>query len=239
MTVWREIGVALIDEIDTGVLQPGVRLPSDEDLAARFGVNRHTVRKALTHLQSEGLLRSERGRGTFVSEDVISYRLAERTYFEENLEQRNQAASRTLLSVAELFASAQVARSLKIQPGEEVVLATSLGEADGIPVHMVQMYFSSRRLPCIAEAFRSHGTKATDQMSTTSVLESVGVDYFRRKNVRLRARLPTRQEAQKLKMPSTEPVIVTEIVNVGQDGTPVFFAITSFVSGRIEFTMEF
>ncbi|HUO00134.1 MAG TPA: GntR family transcriptional regulator, partial [Bradyrhizobium sp.] len=60
ISLWRQVGETLLQEIDQGVLSPGERLPTDADLAARFQVNRHTVRRALAHLQNEGLLRVER-----------------------------------------------------------------------------------------------------------------------------------------------------------------------------------
>lgn len=238
MTVWRGIGDTLLGEIDRGLLQAGARLPADEDLAARFGVNKHTVRRALSHLQSEGVVRSERGRGTFVVDDVISFRLAERTYLEENLRKGNRAASRTILSIAELFAPEVVARALDINPGDKVLLITSLGEADSVPVHVVQMYFPLDRLPGIDDAFRAHGTKPSDRISTTAVLRSVGIKDIRRRDIRIKCRLPTQQEAQKLKMPSTDPVFQTEITNVDPNGSPVFFAITCFCGSRIEFVMD-
>ncbi|MET4096378.1 FadR/GntR family transcriptional regulator [Arthrobacter sp. UYCu712] len=48
-----------------GVIQPGDKLPSENTLIGEFGVSRTVVRAALTHLQAEGLVETERGRGSF------------------------------------------------------------------------------------------------------------------------------------------------------------------------------
>ena len=56
--------------ISAGRLQPGQQLPSARDLAAELRVNFHTVRKAYADLEAEGVLRFERGRGTFVPDRV-------------------------------------------------------------------------------------------------------------------------------------------------------------------------
>src|SRR5262245_61224594 len=56
--------------IASGRLRPGEQLPSARDLAAQLRVNFHTVRKAYADLESEGVLRFERGRGTFVPRQV-------------------------------------------------------------------------------------------------------------------------------------------------------------------------
>ena len=45
--------------IMAGLLKPGEQLPSETDLAGRFGVNRSTVREGIRQLESEGLLRRE------------------------------------------------------------------------------------------------------------------------------------------------------------------------------------
>jgi GntR family transcriptional regulator len=55
--------------VATRRLLPGTKLASARDLAAELGVNFHTVRKAYADLESEGVLRSDRGVGTFVPDE--------------------------------------------------------------------------------------------------------------------------------------------------------------------------
>lgn len=59
----------LLQAIRLGVVSPGERLPSERDLAARFGVSRVTLREAIRALQQAGFVESRRGRygGTFVT----------------------------------------------------------------------------------------------------------------------------------------------------------------------------
>jgi GntR family transcriptional regulator len=65
------LGAQLAARIRTGVregkLGAGDRLPSVRELAEAAGVNVNTVRAVYARLESEGLVRSEHGRGTFVS----------------------------------------------------------------------------------------------------------------------------------------------------------------------------
>jgi GntR family transcriptional regulator len=58
----------LTREIETGRRRAGERLPSEPAICEQFGVSRTTVRQALAALESEGLVRREKGRGTFVAE---------------------------------------------------------------------------------------------------------------------------------------------------------------------------
>jgi GntR family transcriptional regulator len=56
--------------VASGRLKPGERLPAARDLAADLKVNFHTVRKVYGDLEQEGVVRTERGLGTFVADRV-------------------------------------------------------------------------------------------------------------------------------------------------------------------------
>lgn len=60
----------LKEEIRSGNIQAGQKLPSENELTRQFQVSRHTVRKALSILENEGLVVAEHGRGTFCAESV-------------------------------------------------------------------------------------------------------------------------------------------------------------------------
>ena len=75
LQVDRETGVpigtqlawALSERISDGTLKVGDKLPSVRELAAEAGVNVNTARAVYARLEREGLIRSEQGRGTFVT----------------------------------------------------------------------------------------------------------------------------------------------------------------------------
>jgi GntR family transcriptional repressor for pyruvate dehydrogenase complex len=60
-----DLAADLRTRIVDGVIQPGEKLPSENTLISEFGVSRTVVRSALTRLQAEGLVETERGRGSF------------------------------------------------------------------------------------------------------------------------------------------------------------------------------
>ncbi len=64
---YKEIYRELSREITTGVFAAGERIPTELQLAGRFGVTRQTVLKALDVLKHDGMLKSVRGKGTFVA----------------------------------------------------------------------------------------------------------------------------------------------------------------------------
>jgi GntR family transcriptional regulator len=70
----RPIYSQLIEQIElmvvSGIYPPGSKLPSVRDMAAEASVNPNTMQRALSQLESEGLLYSQRTSGRFVTEDV-------------------------------------------------------------------------------------------------------------------------------------------------------------------------
>lgn len=65
--VYKQIADRLRDLLDDGELRPGDKLPSESTLMRRYGTSRATIRSALGQLTEEGRVRSERGRGVFVT----------------------------------------------------------------------------------------------------------------------------------------------------------------------------
>ena len=83
--LWYQIAEILGREISNDVHRAGRQFPTESLLTGRFGVNRHTVRHAVSSLADQGLVRVEKGRGTFVEDHVIDYRIGKRTRFSANL----------------------------------------------------------------------------------------------------------------------------------------------------------
>ncbi len=67
--IWKSIHDSLQHDIAGRRYMPGDKLPTEAALAQRFGVNRHTIRRALGALADEGVVHSRRGAGFFVSHD--------------------------------------------------------------------------------------------------------------------------------------------------------------------------
>ncbi|QND52071.1 phosphonate metabolism transcriptional regulator PhnF [Phyllobacterium sp. 628] len=239
LALWRQIGNVLSDEIEHGDLSPDQRLPSSEALAARFGVNRHTVLKAINHLQSQGKVRIERGRGSFAVVNKLDYNIGSHQLFEQNLAASNMAPSRTVLAVAECHAPGPVAEALKLAKGRQVLLVTTLGEADGITVNYGNHYIASDRLPGIVPLFKTLVGKERQAFSFRSLFEQCSVRDYHRKDVTVRSRPPTNEETRYLNIPTIEYVLTTLAIGVGTDEVPLTYAEMAFASSRVSFKVSF
>ena len=231
VALWKQIHDWLEFRIREGELAPGSRLPTEQDLAERFGVNRHTVRRALTLLAEKDLIRTEQGSGSFVREQVIEYAVGARTRFHENLLRQERKPRGELISSGVIPATTDVARALELDKGEPVIQLETAGEADGIRVCLASAHFPQSRFPGLDEHYRRTG-------SVTQALREYGVADYRRRTTIISSRLPTAREARILRQARTKPVLVTESVNVDTRGWPIEFCETRFASERIQFVIE-
>lgn len=75
LPIYTQIITQIQQRILTGRLQPGDRLPSVRDLAAEAGVNPNTMQRAMTELERQELVHSQRTAGRFVTEDEAVIRV--------------------------------------------------------------------------------------------------------------------------------------------------------------------
>src|SRR5262249_26473857 len=95
--LYHQLRCVLADAIESGQWKSGEQLPTEDQLAANFGVSKITVRQALQELASAGYVRREQGRGTFVAKATLDQGPRELTSFTEEMKRhRLQASSRVL-----------------------------------------------------------------------------------------------------------------------------------------------
>lgn len=227
VTLWRQITESLSADLRTGRLKPGTQLPTEVELAERFAVNRHTVRRALAMLADQGILRIEQGRGTFVNETTIDYVLGRRTRFSANLHAQGRGPGHRLLSAEPAAASGSVAADLRLREGAPVMRIETLGIADGVPMTYGISAFPLPRFAGIDDAYRRLG-------SVTDALRELGVPDYTRKVTRLLARMPSEREAHYLGQSIGRPVLQSEAVNVDARGRPTHHSLTVFAGDRVQ-----
>ncbi len=225
--LWRQIHDSLLREITEGELLAGMVLPAEKELAERFGVNRHTVRRALKELNESGWLRTERGKGTLVLEQSLEYQLSDRTRFTANMAQNKRRARSHFLYGDVVFAGESLSRQLRIPQQTPVVYIESFGEAGGKRIFVSSQYVPEERMPQLIDVFRHTG-------SLTKAFRAFGVkDYFRASS-RISTRLANSFESEQLGISVRDPVLVMEYVNVDEKGVPIECGITRFSGNKLQ-----
>ena len=227
VAVWWQIVQTMEKDIADKRYKAGERLPSEADLAERFAVNRHTIRRAVSELEKRGLVRVEQGRGIFLQDYAVRYSLGKRTRFSENLRSQQLDGSMQVLHSEELSASGRVAEALGLAPGEPVLLVETLGEADGQPILHSSHYYPARRFPGLADALAETG-------SVTTALRLQGVSDYERVESLITARLPEEKVARLLLLPRTQPILQVEGVNVDGESRRIEFCVTRFAGDAVQ-----
>lgn len=225
VALWRQIEARLEEAIASGRYVDG-RLPTALELAAEFGVNRHTVRQALRGLEERGLLRMGRGRGATLRQTAIEYSLGERPRFSRNLAKQNLAGRFRVVEAATVPAPPAVAKALGVRAGVRVERVATVGLADEVPISAAIHYFPAR-LAGIGEGLRRTG-------SITRALAQLGVADYLRKWTRITAELPDAALAERLEMGEARPVLLAVALNVDSDGRPVQYSETAFCAERVQ-----
>ena len=121
--------------IADGEFEPGSRLPSESEMAARFGVSRLTVREALHMLQRDMLIESRHGRGHFVLPvpRLIKKPISELQSVTELMEGFGYQVENVVLGV-ERTAARQLAETLQVEPGEPVIRLERIRTSEGEPM---------------------------------------------------------------------------------------------------------
>src|ERR1700749_594420 len=83
VALWRQVADGIERGIADGTYAAGEKLPGEMEIAETYRDNRHTVRRALATLAERGLVRAERGSGTYVEAAKLAYPLRSRTRFSE------------------------------------------------------------------------------------------------------------------------------------------------------------
>ncbi|WP_296354947.1 phosphonate metabolism transcriptional regulator PhnF [Ramlibacter sp.] len=227
VTVWRRIADTLAGEIRDRRYADTGKLPSEAELSARFGVNRHTLRQAVSALQAQGMLRIEQGRGMFVQHELLNYPLARRTRFSENLQRQGLLPGKQLLTARCEPAAERVARELELAGGDDVLLVETLSEANGQPVNLASAWYPAERFGGLLEMLG-------EGAQTTEILARLGVrDYLRRES-RITTQLPGEEAARLLRQSAARPLLCVESVDVDLEGRPVKYGETLFSGDRVQ-----
>lgn len=228
--IWQAIADTLRGEIAEGLYRPGDRLPTEAELAARFAVNRHTVRRGLGSLAEAGLLHARRGAGVFVAARPVDYPLGRRVRYHQNLAAAGQMPGREVLRVETRPGSARECAALALPQGADVHVFEGISFADGVPMALFVSVFPAERFPALPEALAR-------EKSVTRALAEGGVADYTRAITRLSAERASATDALRLRLAEGAALLRTQAVNVDPAGQPVEYGTTWFAGDRVTLTV--
>ncbi len=230
-TTWRRIADEIASSLTHGSWSSGEALPPAQDLARQYGVHRHTVRQAYRHLQDLGLVNIQQGRGTFVADTPLSYRIGRRVSFRENLKAYDLEAESRIVSSDVMTASQEIGRELGLISGTSLWRIRLINEAGQTPVSFSTHYMSCKAFPDLPYQLEQA------EGSFTKTFTAYGIGGYERQSTRISARLATAEEAELLDIEMGSALLTARALDC-VDGKPLQWVETAFRSDQIELLVE-
>lgn len=222
----------LRDEINTGRWEVGERLPSEREICETFQLSRTTVREALDALVNEGMLRREKGRGTFVADPkIMEHWLDLPDSFTDAMQQQGYRVETKVLNLNVMPAPYKVRQELRLKPDERVIVLDRLRAILNEPILVVTSYITERYCP---------GLKHEDftQFSLYQVLrEKYQINIASAKRC-MEAVAANELEANLLHVKFGAPLMLIESTAYLEDGTPIEYFKARHRGDRTRFQVE-
>ena len=220
----------VVDEIGRGTWGIGDRIPSEDELAARFGVSKITIRQALSNLAADGYLMKVQGRGTFVAGNQPVVGLTMKTGFTDGLFGRGVQEAREVLERGVVESPADVRRLLGIEGPIYRIATRRL--AEGVPVSADESFIPVGLLPGIEvqdlggfalfAAIQERGTRKVFRMRQTVEITSL-----------------TDREADTLGALAGKPVLAVHRLLIGAEDQPLAYSRIVEIGERFKLETEF
>lgn len=140
---------AIEEQIESGMLEAGQKLPSERILAEAFSTTRITLREALNYLALSGKVYKEERRGWFVSKEALAFNPLAEIDLSLVCKQKNRAYSIKTLDSKRLLAPKMVADTLKLAPFSYVLMYSRLIMLEGRKVAIQYLYLPELLFPSL------------------------------------------------------------------------------------------
>jgi DNA-binding GntR family transcriptional regulator len=214
---YRQLLDILRAEIISGRLATEEQLPTEDELSAQYGLSRGTVRKAIEQLESERLIRTEQGVGSFVASlhpRAIPFRFGDGGAASRSTD---PGTTHEVLKQAVLPASVEVAERLKIPIGEPVIHLARRRLAGGRVMGYSERTLAEALCPALRDADLSTQS-VHDLLVTTSTLPLLRTEF------EIEAHLLAAGEAELLRAaPGTPAIVVTRMTYTAPNRPAVWY----------------
>ena len=213
--LYRQIRALLTYGLESGEWRPGDMIPSESELAVRFGVSQGTVRKAIDEMAAENLLVRRQGKGTFVATHHDP-----RSFFRYLRLAANDGELQALVSVPlecwRAKAGIDVARTLAVAPGAPIIIARQVLRFGGEAAVFDEIYLPGELFPDLTLDILQ-----SCEMSLYSLFESRYGVCTVRADERLRAVAADRVSAGILQVAEGSPLLLVERITYSHASKPV------------------
>ena len=215
--LYLQIQNELMDHIRQGEYQSGQQVPSELEIASQYNVSRMTARKSLDNLVSKGILFRRRGKGTYVSEGVVTYGLSTMLSFSRTLQSKGYDVSTRVLVVDVIPCPDDLLQHLHLSASREVIMIRRLRSINGKPA-AIHTAFLDYQIYAPIQDYDLNNSSLHDAIHKISGIQ---VAYT---NDWVQADLASPNEAKLLDVAIGSPVLRVQGVAYSDNGQPARFS---------------
>jgi|SRR5580658_7989350 GntR family transcriptional regulator len=211
--LYHQIQQRLLEQIQSGKLQPGRPLPSIQQIAVLMGVSQMTVRQAVRALIELGVIYSRQGKGTFISGIKLERDFRQVLSFTEETLARGSRPSSRVLSFRIQAPSPEVKETLRLGDDEKVFALRRVRYGDSVPMGIELSCLPVRLCPGLMQTF----------VPTTSLYEELAEKYGIQLMVTdevVEVGIVNADDAHLLEIAPQSPVFLFTRVSYLENGTP-------------------
>ena len=231
LPIYIQISDEILERIESGQMPAGERFPSERDLSEQLGVNRMTLRKALSTLESQGLVERKQGDGTYVSEPKIERQADLMVSFSRAMTRRGYQTGADLLEFVRRPATETMARLLLLDVGDPVYGFLRLRTLNAAPVMLEKIWYPVARFPDLD----SHDLQ---NRFIYDILEEEYDLSIRRGRQSLEPVVATEFEADLLEIEPGDPLMLENRLAFDQHDHPFEYGKDLYRGDRFRFTTE-
>ncbi|MGB2080082.1 MAG: phosphonate utilization transcriptional regulator PhnR [Vibrio sp.] len=205
-----KIKEAIVEQIETGLLTPKQKLPSERQLAESFATTRVTLREALSLLEAEGKVYREDRRGWFISPQPLVYDPTQTLNFTRMAQAQGRVPKTELINAQLVLANKKAAALLKLAPFSKVYQVDRVRYLDGRPVVYVTNFIKPELFPNLLDHDLSQ--------SLTGIYRQHYQHHYQKIRYRVGASSLLGEVAQALRATSGTPATLVERVNFNAQG---------------------
>jgi GntR family transcriptional regulator len=223
-----QISDSLLDQIESGELAPGTRLPPERTLSELFEVNRVTLRRALGRLEAQGLIIRKHGEGNYIAEPKIERQTGRLVSFTNGMQRRGLIPGAKVIEIEQRPVEAAIAKQLNVSVLTPIFYVLRLRMANQEPVMLEQLWVPVQCFP---------GLECQD-LNNRSVYEIMKIEYgitMTRAQRSLEPVIATQFEAELLGIEVGAPLMLERRLGFDQNENCVEFGKDLYRGDRFRF----
>ncbi|XCP85751.1 GntR family transcriptional regulator [Roseburia hominis] len=229
--LYQQLKGILMDEIEAGKWEPNEKIPSENELSSLYGLSRMTARAVVSDLVKEGLLYRVQGKGTFVSEKILTLSPSY-VGIREQLEQMGYEVKTRIVECKTIKSTGKIAKNLDLLFGDSVFMIKRIRYIEDAPISLHVSY--------INEKYREKLSEDLLEREQLCVILNEEYGLTRQKvSETLESIIATKEEGSLLEVEAGHPLLLLEDVIYDTNNVPYEYTKVLFRGDKIKIKLQY